>query len=331
MLRWIRGITAVLGLATIGLAIAVYWLFYDNRLPREGRFSLDLAALRAAAGPVGAGPLRIEVEQLSHTDVPRLAMVAGTDWGNVDLVRASYRLVWPRRSVIVDTANPFAIAQQNGARNYDAAGWTRLLRAMDEAGAIVVTHEHADHIGGLMAAPDAVRLLAKARLTPEQVDAGDRSEPYRWPASVRARYRPLVYRGLYAVAPGVVLVHAPGHTPGSQLIYVRRADGHEFLFAGDAASMLDNVRLQRIRSRYVTSYSEHHADARRAVMRQTMALHRLVTEDPALTIVPGHDGATFEALIRRGLLVRGFRFTSPVPTGQRRSASSSAAPRLPAR
>ncbi len=331
MRGWVRGIAAVLGIAAIALAVAAYWLFYDNLLPKEGKFPLDLAALRAAAGPVGAGPLRIEIEQLSHSNAPRIAMVAGTDWETVDLVRASYRLVWPRRSVIVDTANPFAIAQQKGARCYDPAGWARLLRAMDEADAIVVTHEHADHIGGLMAAPDAARLLAKARLTPEQVDADGRSEPYRWPTSVRARYRPLVYRGLYAVAPGVVLVHAPGHTPGSQLVYVRRADGHEFLFAGDAASMLDNVRLQRIRSRYVTSYLGNHADDRRAVMLQTMAMHRLVTETPALTIVPGHDGATFEALIRRGLLVRGFRLTPPAPDQPRRSASSSAAPRLPAR
>ena len=296
----------MLGVASIGLAIIAYWLFYENRLPGEGRFPLDIAALRATAGPVGEGPVRIEAEQLSHTDVPRIAMVAGTDWGTVDLVRASYRLVWPRRSIIVDTANSFALARQFGARRYDAAGWTRLLRAMDRADAIVVTHEHADHIGGLMAAPDAMRLLAKARLTPEQVDAGDRSAPYHWSAAARARYRPLAYRGLYALAPGVVLIHAPGHTPGSQMVYVRRADGHEFLFAGDAASMLDNVRLQRIRSRYVTSYLGSHADDRRAVMLQTMAMHRLAVENPALTIVPGHDGATFEALIGRGLLVRGF-------------------------
>lgn len=297
----------VLGIAAIVLAAALYWLFYDNRLPTNGRFPLDLAALRRAAGPVGGGPARIEIEQLSHNDAPRLAMVAGTDWGTVDLVRASYRLVWPHRSVIVDTANSFALARQFGARRYDAAGWSRLLRAMDAADAIVVTHEHSDHLGGLMAAPDAVRLLAKARLTPEQVDAGPLSTPYRWPAAARARYRPLVYRGLYALAPGVVLIRAPGHTPGSQMVYVRRADGHEFLFTGDAASLLDNVRLQRIRSRYVTSYLGHHADDRRAVMLQTMALHRLIAENPALTIVPGHDGATFEALIRRGLLVRGFR------------------------
>ena len=306
MRRWVRGGSIALFIVAMGLAVAIYWLFYDNRLPANGRFPLDLTALRAAAGPVASGPQRIEIEQLSHNDAPRIAMVAGTDWQTIGLVRASYRLVWPRRAIIVDTANSFALARRFGARRYDAAGWARVLRAMDQSDMIVVTHEHADHIGGLMGAPDAARLLSKARLTPEQVDSGDQSAPYRWPTAVRAQYHPLVYRGIHAVAPGVVLIRAPGHTPGSQMVYVRRADGHEFLFAGDAASMLDNVRLQRIRSRYVTSYLGSHADDRRAVMLQTMAMHALAVNDPALTIIPGHDGATFQTLIRRGLLVRGF-------------------------
>ncbi len=237
-------------------------------------------------------------------------MVAGTDWRTIDLVRASYRLVWLQQSIIVDTANSFTLARQFGARRYDAAGWARLLQAMDQADVIVVTHEHADHIGGLMGAPNAARLLAKARLTPEQVDAGKLSAPYGWQSKVRAQYKPLIYRGIYALAPGVVLIRASGHTPGSQMVYVRRADGHEFLFAGDAASMTDNVRLERTRSRYVTTYLGNHADDRRAVMLQTMAMHALAEQNPALTIVPGHDGAAFDTLIRRGLLVRGFHLKS---------------------
>ncbi len=50
MRRWMRRGTVVLGIVVIGLALTVYWLFYDNRLPTDGQFPLNLAELRAAAG-----------------------------------------------------------------------------------------------------------------------------------------------------------------------------------------------------------------------------------------------------------------------------------------
>ena len=106
---------------------------------------------------------------------------------------------------------------------------------------------------------------------------------------------------------GVVLIKAPGHTPGSQMIYVHQADGREFLFMGDVASMLDNVRLQQQRSRYVTSRIS--GDDRAAVAAQLQAIAQTSRENPALILVPGHDAATIERLTQRGLLVRGFRFS----------------------
>jgi glyoxylase-like metal-dependent hydrolase (beta-lactamase superfamily II) len=106
------------------------------------------------------------------------------------------------------------------------------------------------------------------------------------------------------IAPGVVLIRAAGHTPGSQMIYVQRADGQEYIFMGDVASSADNIRLLKIRSRLVTDFMTY--DDRNAVMLETKALHALAEAEPKIALVPGHDGGAIRDFERRGLFTSGF-------------------------
>jgi glyoxylase-like metal-dependent hydrolase (beta-lactamase superfamily II) len=284
---------------------AVYWLFYDNRPPSDGSFPLDIAALRQEAATIsGEGPERIEVETLYRSAVPKIAMVTGTSWGEVELARNSYRLVWADHSAVVDTGNDAKTAwADRWTKSYDAAAWQRVLLGLDQSTRIMVTHEHGDHIGGLLQSPNWRALLLKALLKPEQISFG--SHDGYWPNNWRKEAKAFAYQGIKAVAPGVVLISAPGHTPGSQMVYVRRVDGREFVFMGDTASLLDNVRLIRPRSRYVMS-SGSHGDDRDAVFRQTIALNRLLQSVPGLTLIPGHDAAAVDGLVKSGLIARGF-------------------------
>ena len=42
-----------------------------------------------------------------------------------------------------------------------------------------------------------------------------------------------------------VLIEALGHTPGSQMVYVNRADGAEVILTGDTAWIMDNVAKEQ--------------------------------------------------------------------------------------
>jgi glyoxylase-like metal-dependent hydrolase (beta-lactamase superfamily II) len=303
--RWARRALALLAAVLLIGVAGIYWLFYDNRAPSSGVFALDMAAVRAESRRIsGALPTGIEAEIISEQQVPRIAMQADASWGKVWLARASYRVLTPTGAIIIDTAHDRASALANGAQRYHDDAWARMQAAMRSAALILVTHEHGDHLGGLIASPNLRAELPHAMLNPQQFALSPSAKP-QWPPGSRAGYRPLDYRGLLPVAPGVVLIRAPGHTQGSQMIYVRQDSGREFLFLGDVASLADNVTTGHIRSRLVTDFISH--DDRDAVMRQTRALQRVAAENPMLVMVPGHDAAVIRAILQLGLMTPGFR------------------------
>jgi glyoxylase-like metal-dependent hydrolase (beta-lactamase superfamily II) len=100
----------------------------------------------------------------------------------------------------------------------------------------------------------------------------------------------------------VVLLAAPGHTPGSQMIYVERADGRAALFLGDVAWNGEQIRALRYRPRHVTFFL---GENRAQVLDEFRALHELGRSHPELTQVVSHDPAQREALLADGLLVDG--------------------------
>ena len=113
-----------------------------------------------------------------------------------------------------------------------------------------------------------------------------------------------VLEGIQPIAPGVVLVKAPGHTPGSQMVYVRRADGHELLFIGDVSWRLMNLEQVRERPLFMTTII---GENREQVLGEFQALHELMQAEPAIAVVPGHDAPAVAALVAAGVLQQGFQ------------------------
>ncbi|HUR39700.1 MAG TPA: MBL fold metallo-hydrolase [Verrucomicrobiae bacterium] len=294
-----------IGLVVIVVLAPAYWLLLRHSPSPGASYVLDIARVRALADSVpGAKALEVRYEKICDLKFYEGMLMAGDPWTPTSMPIYSFQLVFPDSTLLIDTAMARAIAKPDALLlSFDDAAWQRLLVAMEHAEQIVITHEHMDHIGGIAAHPRLAQIRDRVRLTEEQLGNPEGMDPAQLPADAMAGYEPLRYDVMHAIAPGVVLIEAPGHTPGSQMVYVKRADGRELLFLGDVSWRERNIEQVRERPLLMTLVI---GENREQVLGQFQALNALRASEPALAQVPGHDGPAMERFTAAGLLQPGF-------------------------
>ena len=267
----------------------------------EAVFDVDLAAVRALAHVVpGALPVALNGIKFAASIRPRKFVIEGGDETPVTMPRTAYQVVYADGTVMLDAGMDKATHDSFGEREpYDPEAFAKLKRALDAARMIVLTHYHADHVGGVVTAANFDALARKTVAEAETLSLM-MNNPHRPQLKLREsqaeQFIIISYGRYYPVAPGMVLIKASGHSPDMQMVYLQLQSGQEFLHSVDAAWNMDNIRA--VKGKAAPWVKEDVP----AVMAQLAWLNSLMQREPALNILVTHDGELLDRLIVRGAL-----------------------------
>jgi glyoxylase-like metal-dependent hydrolase (beta-lactamase superfamily II) len=264
-------------------------------------FRPDLAVIRAMSTVIpGALPLAVNGVRVAASIRPRKFVIEGGDDTPVTMPRTAFQIVYSDCSVMIDSGLDKATHDSfspDKPEPYFAEQFAKLERALANARLIVLTHHHADHVAGVLCAANFSELAGKTVITMDVADCM-MNTPHRphlklAPPALE-RFIVLDYPQYYPVAPGVVLIRSPGHSPDSQMVFIRLQSGREILHSVDSAWIMDNIT--EVKGKAAPWVKEDVP----AVMAQLRWLNTVAATENNITILVTHDDELFERLTRNG-------------------------------
>ncbi len=170
--------------------------------------------------------------------------------------------------------------------------------------AIVISHIHGDHAGGVMDLPATPVLLSPKELefARSEKDKGGFDVVKAQADSIIARAKPIEFKKApyeifdesadYFGDGSVVFVPLAGHTPGSIGTFLNRSPTERYFHLGDSVNTLEAIAKRRSKSATlgITDHDSAQADATAATIG---LLHAM---DPAVMILPAHDRKAWQAV-----------------------------------
>ena len=266
-------------------------------------WTASLAEIRSTARLIpGPRPLRLNVLKFAESRRTKNFSVKDAPASPSVQARTAFQLAYADGTVMVDTGMDQSVHRFFGRgveEPYYPDAARQVERAVGGARLIVVTHEHGDHVAGVIRTPAVNDVAPRTILTRSQVQTlitAPQMPEIRLTEQMARRYVVVDYDRYLPISPGMVLIKAAGHTPGSQMVYVMLESGREFLLIGDAAWHMDGVRLMRGKDAPWVTEDE-------AAMKDQLAwLNELTRTERNLFIVASHDDEQHAELLQKGIL-----------------------------
>jgi glyoxylase-like metal-dependent hydrolase (beta-lactamase superfamily II) len=291
----------LIGLVTAWASLLPHWAAAQSGSSyRDGLLQTVRSLARAIPGdlPTSIGYLSVQDDSSLESDA-----VDGAPRVKIYQVTPVFQIRFHAGWIMVDAAYDRQAAGTDGIFFQDR--YDQILAALRGADLIVVTHEHGDHVGTLLLPAVARDVAFKTMLTrqQEQTLIDHPRGAARLDAADARRYLVVDYQRVLPIAPGVVLIRAPGHTPGSQMVYVRLASGHEVILAGDVVWHSAGIETEHQKP----DSTSRQLGEDRAAIGQEIAWLKSDVAPAGIAIAVSHDGTELRDLVRQGVLIEGLQ------------------------
>jgi glyoxylase-like metal-dependent hydrolase (beta-lactamase superfamily II) len=263
-----------------------------------------LTSVRSLSGAI-PGDLPTAIGYLSFADDSATIGNAVDGAGKSRMLSSNpvFQVRFPHGWIMVDAGMDQASLRKG--RPFNTENYAQIETALEKANLIVVTHEHIDHVETLVKSSIAEQVAPHTLLTREQVETLLTKPKVAFTSLDSSRvgqYLVVSYERLLPIAPGVVLIKAPGHTPGSQMVYVKLKSGREVIISGDIA--WNRAGIDQLRQK-PDSVSRFMSENRDQIGSQLAWLKNVETE--GVTVVVNHDGVQLQSLTQQGVISSGFK------------------------
>ena len=291
------------------LIVLVFFLFQINLVGAQSITYNDdlLSKIRTAAQSI-EGDKTKEVRYVIFAESPRTfsATVEGGDDSPYIQARTAYQLVFPKSTIMIDAGMDEEVHNffGNGEKQpYFSKTNDSVQLALNQSSKIIITHEHGDHVAGVLRSKNYKNLAPKTLLTYQQINTLINKPQMPQLKIDSAQVKDFIavdFNDILPVAPGVVLIKAPGHTPGEIMVYVQLENGKEYLFTGDVS--WSYVGIEEKKQKPKDQIKRIGEDAKK-IQFQLDWLNTLAEKN--IQLIVSHDNIIQPKLVKKGILKKG--------------------------
>lgn len=287
---------------------ALAWTFFPQRLPMPAPY---VGALPAASPPAGMTISTIHTGSMASRAA--FAFRGGAFGEERQFAMTAILLRHPQGDLLIDSGFGQDVETHVATTPRLAQALTRFTRGtpagaqlqaqkieVSSLAGVVLTHAHWDHVSGLDSLPGAP-VWTNAAERAFVREGGDRSALLRSFTAVRwieYAFDDGPYFGFeqsYDVWDdgSVVLVPAPGHTPGSVIVFVALPSGTRYALLGDLVWQSEGITRPAERPWFVRRMLGEDEALVRAAIARIAAIHQRY---PEIRLVPAHDGRALASI-----------------------------------